>query len=111
MQALRSLRTAAIVAAWLAVLALASYELVQKAPRTPLGPLPGSALASRADRSVRWETVTGVRPVDRLLHEGHEACLYYAGLVTGRLATPLPQAGTAPVPTADARRPAAHAAQ
>ena len=82
---MRRLRTTSIIVAWLAVLALVGYEVVQKAPETGLGPLPGSDLAAQADRVVRYRALTGVMPVDQLLHESLEACLYYEGLATGRV--------------------------
>ena len=43
------------------------------------------AVAARADRAVDWRPLTGITAVDQLLHESQEACLYYRGLVTGRL--------------------------
>jgi hypothetical protein len=70
--------------AWLAAVSLAGYELVQKSPASPLGPLPGHELAGRVDREVRFRATTGVRPVDRLLHESTEACIYYRDLALGR---------------------------
>jgi hypothetical protein len=79
------LRPVIILAFWLATVGLLGYEVVQKSPETPLGPLPGATLASWADRSVAWRAVTGITPVDRLLHESQEACLYYRGLAGGRL--------------------------
>ncbi len=78
------LRNLVILVLWLAVIGLASYEVVQKSPRTPLGPLPGAAAAALADRSVTWEATTGITPIDRLLHESREACVYYCGLALGR---------------------------
>ena len=79
------LRTFVLVLLWLAVTGLLGYEVVQKAPETPIGPLPGSALATRADTEVQWQATTGIMPVDRFLHETEEACLYYRGLATGSL--------------------------
>ena len=79
------LRNLAAILLWLAVVSLTSYEIVQKSPLTPLGPLPGAELAELADRSVAWSTVTGLTSVDRLLHESREACAYYRGLATGRV--------------------------
>ena len=78
------LRNLAILILWLATTGLLSYEVVQKSPRTPLGPLPGAALATQADRSVTWEATTGITPVDMLLNETREACLYYRSLALGR---------------------------
>ncbi|MEZ4387420.1 MAG: hypothetical protein R3D98_07530 [Candidatus Krumholzibacteriia bacterium] len=69
--------------AWLAFVGLAGYELVQKSAGTALGPLPGYELASWADREVRYRATTGILPIDRLLHESQEACLYYHDLALG----------------------------
>ncbi len=70
---------------WLAVVSLTSYEVVQKSPATPLGALPGAELADRADRAVNWDPATGITPVDALVHESREACVYYRSLATGRM--------------------------
>lgn len=78
------LRCLLVLALWLPATGLLGYEVVQKSPSTPLGALPGASLAAWADRSVIWRPVTGVVPIDRLLHESQEACLYYRGLATGR---------------------------
>ncbi len=80
------LRVVLILLGWLAALALAGYELVQKSPGTPLGPLPGAQFAGRAEQAVPYRAVTGLPPLDLLLHESQEACLYYHTLTTGRLA-------------------------
>jgi hypothetical protein len=82
---MRRLRQIVIVLSWLALVALSGYELVQKSPASPLGPLPGYEIARRADRTVRWRSATGIAPLDRLLHESQEACLYYRGLATGNV--------------------------
>ena len=78
------LRNLTVLTLWLAFVGLLGYEVVQKSPHSPLGPLPGAAVAAQADRGVRWRSVTGIDPVDRLWHESQEACLYYNGLITGR---------------------------
>jgi hypothetical protein len=80
---MRRLRILVLVLAWLAVVALAGYEITQKAPSTPLGPLPGSDIAARADAAVPYRAATGLAPLDQLLHESREACAYYRGLATG----------------------------
>lgn len=67
--------------AWLGLVSLLGYELVQKSPDTALGPLPGYEHARQADRSVRFRAATGLVPLDRLLHEGQEAATYYRSLV------------------------------
>ncbi len=82
---MRTVRNIVLFLCWLTFVAVLNYELVQKAPATRLGDLPGSELADRADRKIRFRKVTGVKPVDRALHEGHEAYRYYRGLATGSL--------------------------
>jgi hypothetical protein len=72
------LRTVSLVlAAWL-VTALGAYELTAKSPRLLGAPLPGWWASQRAERSVRWTRPTGLLPVDKLVHESHEAALFYA---------------------------------
>lgn len=82
---------------WLALCGLLAYELVQKSADSPLGPLPGHAVARAAERGVRYRAATGVRVLDRLLHEGEEACRYYHDLAVGSFVT-------SPAPGADAPR-------
>lgn len=76
-------RLSALLAAlaWLGLVSLLGYELVQKSPDTPLGPLPGHEVARRADLQVRFRASTGLPPVDRLLHESQEAVVYYRTLI------------------------------
>jgi hypothetical protein len=76
-------RLSALLAAlaWLGLVSLLSYELVQKSPDSPLGPLPGHEVARRADLEVRFRASTGLPPLDRLLHEGQEAFVYYRTLI------------------------------
>lgn len=69
--------------AWILGVGLAGYEVVQKSAATPLGPLPGHAVANRTDRRVPFRHTTGLPPVDRLLHETTEACWYYRDLARG----------------------------
>jgi hypothetical protein len=69
---------------WLALVGLAGYEVVEKVSSSPLGPLPGHDLAQRADRQVRFRGATGLLALDRVLHEGEEACVYYRDLALGR---------------------------
>ncbi len=76
------LRNLGLLLCWLAFVALLHYELAHKAPSTALGPLPSSAAAARADKAVRFRAHTGVAPIDRLLHEGQEALVYYRELLT-----------------------------
>lgn len=79
---------------WLALCGLLAYELVQKSADSPLGPLPGYTEARTAERVVRYRAVTGLGMLDRLLHEGEEACCYYRDLAVGSFVTsPAPPAG------------------
>lgn len=82
---MRHLRNVLLLLAWLGTVGLLHYELVHKAPRTPLGALPGSELAARTEAKVRFRALTGVMPIDRVLHEGQEAYRFYRGLATGGL--------------------------
>jgi len=68
---------------YLACLWLGFYELTAKSPPWLLGDLPGRAAAERAERAVRWERPTGILPVDKLLHEGREAVVFYRTLLPG----------------------------
>lgn len=72
-----SFRNFCTLLCWFALVALLHYELVAKSPRTPLGPLPGFRTAAYVDRIVPYRAHTGIVPVDRLLHECHEAALFY----------------------------------
>jgi len=82
---MRFLRNLILLMCWLTCLGLLKYEVVHKAPRTALGRLPGSELAEIADQRVRYRAVTGLQPVDRLLHESQEAYFYYRWLATGKM--------------------------
>lgn len=82
---MQRVRNLLIVTSILAVTGLVGYEIVQKSSSSALGPLPGAHLANRADRAVQWNPPTGFTPVDVLLHESHEAALYYKGLATGSI--------------------------
>jgi hypothetical protein len=65
---------------YLACLGLGFYELTAKTPAWVFGDLPGRSAARLAERSVPWERPTGVLPVDKLLHEGREAVVFYRAL-------------------------------
>lgn len=72
-------------ATYAATLALGAYELVAKSPAVLGRPLPGWVDADLAEGRTRWRRPTGVLPLDKLLHEGQEALLYY-----GMLLDPVP---------------------
>jgi hypothetical protein len=66
---------------WSAVVALGQYEIVAKSPQLLDEPLPGWVDAARVERSVAYRPWTGLPPMDRLIHEGIEARLYYERLL------------------------------
>ncbi len=67
---------------------LGLYELAAKSAHLPGGPWPGWREAARADVITPWRPRTRLLPLDRLLHEGQEACLYYRALLGGSLSRP-----------------------
>lgn len=66
--------------AYLACLWLGFYELAAKTPPWLFGDLPGRSAALRAERSVPWERPTGIFAVDKVIHEGREAVVFYRAL-------------------------------
>lgn len=62
--------------------ALGYYELTAKSPALLGAPLPGWDMTCRVENSTPWKQPTGILPVDKLLHETQEACLFY-GLRSG----------------------------
>ncbi len=66
---------------WSLFVAIAHYELVAKSNLLLDQPLPGWLEADRAERSVAYRPVTGIVPMDRLLHEGREARVFYERLL------------------------------
>ncbi len=72
---------AAMVLGLTGLAALAHYELASHG-RDPWGShLPGWAEARQIDLVTPWSPLTGLAPLDRALHEGHEALLYYRTLL------------------------------
>lgn len=71
------LRTVLLFLGCLGCLGLADYELVAKSPRLLGRQLPGGFAAAAAEHRTHMVHRTGWTPVDRLLHEGEEALLYY----------------------------------
>jgi len=63
-------------------LALGIYEMTAKSPSLWGEPLPGWWATDRAERIIHWQQPTGLFAVDKLLHEGQEALVFYA-LLTG----------------------------
>jgi hypothetical protein len=66
---------------WVAVVALGQYEIVAKSPLLLDEPLPGWVDANRAEHSVAYRPWTGVTAMDHLIHEGHEARIFYERLL------------------------------
>jgi len=74
------LQTAILVLLGIATGALINYETVAKAPLLLGGNLPGWLAARRAERAVHYRKLTGLAPLDHLLHEGSEAVFFYRDL-------------------------------
>ena len=74
---MRRLLATGVYLAAMSVLALAFYELTAKSPQLLGRPLPGWQASHRAEISTRWDSATGIDPLDRLLHEGQEALTFY----------------------------------
>lgn len=66
---------------WAAFVALGQYEIVAKSPQLLDCALPGWVEAVRAERSVKFRPWTGLPAMDHLIHEGHEARVYYERLL------------------------------
>ena len=64
------------------VLALGTYEMTAKSPSIWGQRLPGWWATDRAEHAVRWQQPTGLFALDKLLHEGQEAVVFYT-LLTG----------------------------
>lgn len=70
-------KAALLYTIYLACLGLGFYEVTAKTPPWLVTDLPGRTAAEAAERSVRWDRPTGVLPLDKLLHEGREALVFY----------------------------------
>lgn len=75
--------TGYLLAFWLTV-GLGAYELTAKSPPIAGAALPARWAADRAERATLWRPLTGLFPLDKLLHEGEEAARFYATLVRHR---------------------------
>jgi len=75
------LRIAILIVSAVAGGALVNYETVSKAPVLLGGKVPGWLSARRAQRAVSYRRLTGVPPLDHLLHEGDEAVFFYRDLL------------------------------
>lgn len=61
--------------------ALVHYEITARSDRLLGVALPGWWEAQCADHAVAYRDLTGWRPLDRLLHEGAEAVVFYDDLL------------------------------
>lgn len=73
-------KAALLYTIYLACLGLGFYEITAKTPVWLVPDLPGRTVANHAERSVRWDRPTGILPLDKLVHEGREAVVYYRSL-------------------------------
>jgi len=53
------------------------YEITAKSPRLLGRHLPGWSKSCRVERVTPWRQPTGIHPLDKILHEGQEALLFY----------------------------------
>ena len=75
---MKRLTGAGIYLLLVATAALGVYELTAKSPRWLGQPLPGWLETRQAERATRWDPPTGIKPVDKVLHETEEALRFYA---------------------------------
>ena len=80
---MRRLAFAGLFLAYSGCMALGVYEVTAKSPALLGNPLPGWATTCRVEKSTPWKSATGISPLDRILHETQEACLFYS-LLGGR---------------------------
>jgi hypothetical protein len=66
------------------ILALGIYETTAKSPSLLGTHLPGWWATDQAERTTRWQPVTGFLPLDKILHESEEAIRFYAVLAGQR---------------------------
>lgn len=74
-------KVALLYTIYLACLGLGFYEFTAKTPSWLVANLPGRTAAVRAESSVRWDRPTGILPLDKLVHEGREALIFYRGIL------------------------------
>ncbi len=80
----RRLQETVIILAILVLTAMSGYELTAKSPRLLGQPLPGWSRTLQVEHLVRWRQPSRIYPLDKALHEGREAWLYY-GLMAGMI--------------------------
>lgn len=78
---MRSLSIIGLSTAMTLAAGLAHYEVTARSDRLLGIALPGWWEAQLADHAVAYRDLTGIRPLDRLLHEGAEALVFYDGLL------------------------------
>lgn len=86
----RRLLNGMVALAALLAAAVVHYEFTSHSTALWGGPWPGWLEAVHADRVTPWVEWTGLRPVDRALHEGCEVAIYYRALLGGSVAWPSP---------------------
>ena len=74
---MRRLAFSGLFLAYYSCAALGFYEVTAKSPGLLGPPLPGWGTTCRVEKSIRWNPPTGFLPLDKLLHETQEACLFY----------------------------------
>ncbi len=78
----RTLLETVVILAILCFTAMSGYELTAKSPRLLGQALPGWVNTVRVEHLISWQQPTRIYPLDKVLHEGREAWLYY-GMVVG----------------------------
>jgi len=71
------LNTIGICVITVTVALFALYELTAKSPKLIGEPLPGWYETQQVEKHTPWHSVTGILPLDKIIHEGHEALGYY----------------------------------
>ena len=77
---MRRLTLLSLCLAYYGVVALGFYEITAKSPQLLGAPLPGWNITCRVEKATPWRPATGILPVDKIIHETREACLYYGML-------------------------------
>ncbi len=80
---MRRMRTIALFLVSWAAASMLTYELVAKSPCWCGHALPGWHQAQQAEMLTPWTVRTGIKPVDKLIHESEEALHYYHLLPEG----------------------------
>jgi hypothetical protein len=77
----RILQSCGLATAVTLVAGLLNYEVTARSDLLLGIALPGWWEAQRADHAIAYRALTGLRPLDRLLHEGAEAIVFYDDLL------------------------------